>query len=310
MPFYASTKLIGKQISRVMVDLELLEKIKRITIIALVSDDVLLEKLVLKGGNAINLIHKLSSRASIDLDYSMKDDFTPEEYIDIENRIKKALEAAFKENGYQIFDFKFYEKPEKVNENVRHFWGGYAVEFKIIESEKYTSFKDIDTLRRHAVVIGKDNSTKYSIDISKYEFIEEKVGYEIDGYTLFAYTPEMIICEKIRAICQQVPEYKEIVKSMTPKSRARDFFDIYTLMTHFSVDLTKTENIELLKNILAVKNVPISFLAKISDSKKLHEESYTQLKDTIRSFEKLESFDYYFEFVLKLTAEILSKIGN
>jgi predicted nucleotidyltransferase component of viral defense system len=298
------------QIAEIMMDLKLLEKIKRITIIALVSDDILMEKLVLKGGNAINFIHKLSSRASIDLDYSMKDDFTLEELIDIENRIKKVLETTFKENGYQIFDFKFHEKPEKVNEKVRHFWGGYAVEFKIIESEKYTSFTDIEALRRHAIVIGKDNSTKYSIDISKYEFVEDKVGYEIDGYTLFAYTPEMIVCEKIRAICQQVPDYKEIVMSMTPKSRARDFFDIHTLITHFGVDLTKTENLDLLKNILAVKKVPLNFISKISDSKKLHEESYAQLKDTLRASEKVENFDFYFEFVLKLTAEILSKIES
>jgi hypothetical protein len=293
-----------------MLDLELLDKIKKIAIIALVSDDILMEKLVLKGGNAINLIHKLSSRASIDLDYSMKDDFTSEELIDIELRIKKALELAFKENGYTIFDFIFFEKPEKVNEKVRHFWGGYSVEFKIIETEKHSSFKDIDALRRNAIVIGKDNSTKYSIDISKYEFVEDKVGYDIDGYTLFAYTPEMIICEKIRALCQQVPDYKEIVKSMTPKSRARDFFDIYTLVTHFKVDLTKNENIELIKNILAVKNVPISYINKISESRKLHEETYLQLKDTLRASERLESFDYYFEFVLKLTKEVYAKIES
>jgi predicted nucleotidyltransferase component of viral defense system len=136
-----------------MMDLELLEKIKRITIIALVSDDILLEKLVLKGGNAINLIHKLSSRASIDLDYSMKDDFTPEEFVDIENRIKKALDTEFRENGYQIFDYKFSGKPEKVNEKVKHFWGGYAVEFKIIELEEFSRVDDIEAIRRHAIVI-------------------------------------------------------------------------------------------------------------------------------------------------------------
>jgi hypothetical protein len=98
--------------------------------------------------------------------------------------------------------------------------------------------------------------------------------------------------------------------SMTPKSRARDFFDIYTLITHFGVDLTKTENLDLLKNILAVKKVPIGFISKISDSKKLHEESYAQLKDTLMASERVKNFDFYFDFVLKLTAEILSKIGS
>jgi predicted nucleotidyltransferase component of viral defense system len=289
-------------------DLELLEKIKRIAAVALVSDDVLMEKLVLKGGNAINIIHQLSSRASIDLDYSMEGDFTSDELLDIESRVKKSLETTFKENGYQIFDLKFSEKPEKVAERVKHFWGGYAVEFKIMESDKYDGFDSINDLRNNAIVINKNNSTKYTIDISKHEFVDKKIDYEIDGYTLFAYSPEMIICEKIRALCQQVPAYKTIVQSMTPKSRARDFFDIYTLITHFGIDLTQTENVELLKNILAAKNVPVDFIGEISNSKNLHEESYAGLKDTVKASEEIEAFNFYFEFVTKLIEEIMTKI--
>lgn len=291
-------------------DLELLEHIKKIAAIALVSDDVLMEKLVLKGGNAINLIHQLSSRASIDLDYSMKGDFKEEKLIDIENRIFNALNSSFKENGYQIFDFRFNAKPEKVDKRVTHFWGGYAVEFKIMTSEKYAKYNKIDDHRKNAIVIGNNNSTKYTIDISKYEFVDKKVDYEIDGYTLFAYSPEMIICEKIRALCQQVPAYKEIVKSITPKSRARDFFDIHTLISHFGIDITQAENLDLLRNILAAKNVPIDFIGMISSCRALHEESFAGLRDTIKVSEKLESFDYYFKYITKLSEEILSKIEN
>ena len=45
------------------------EEIRRITIIALFSDDELIDQLVLKGGNALRLIHKISSRTSLDLDF-------------------------------------------------------------------------------------------------------------------------------------------------------------------------------------------------------------------------------------------------
>ncbi|MBN1414848.1 MAG: nucleotidyl transferase AbiEii/AbiGii toxin family protein [Bacteroidales bacterium] len=289
-------------------DLELLERIKRIAVIALVSDDILMEKLVLKGGNAINIIHNLSSRASIDLDYSMKGDFSVEERNDVENRIKRSLETTFKEHGFQIIDFKFSEKPEKIDEQVRDFWGGYEIEFKILEIEKYNKFNNIEDARRNAIVIGSKNSTKYSIEISKYEFVDKKSRYSIDGYTLFAYTPEMIICEKIRALCQQVPDYKEIVKSITPKSRARDFFDIYTLINHFRIDLTTKENIELLKSILESKNVPIDYLARISECKELHEESFAELKDTLKPSETLMPFESYFDFLIKLTERISTKI--
>lgn len=290
--------------------MDALEQIKKITAIALVSDDVLMETLVLKGGNAINLIHQLSSRASIDLDYSMSGEFTKEELAGIYSRIEKALDTTFIDNGYRIFDLKFFEKPEKIDEQVSHFWGGYSVEFKIIELDKFSKFIKIGDLRKNAIVIGKNNSTKYIIDISKYEFVEKKGDYEIDDFTLFAYTPEMIICEKIRALCQQVTDYKNIVHSMTPKSRARDFFDIYTLINHFKVDLTTQENIDLLKNILAAKKVPIEFIRKISEGKKLHEESYLGLKDTLKANVKLKSFSYYFNFVIKVTEDILSKIEN
>lgn len=289
-------------------NLELIEKIKRITLIALVSDDILMDKLVLKGGNAINLIYNLSNRASIDLDYAMKGDFTSEELTNIEKRISTSLNKTFQENGYALFDFKFFEKPEIVDEQVKHFWGGYSIEFKIIEIEKYENQKNIEELRRNALVIGRNNSTRYLIEISKYEFVEKMADYEIDGYTLHAYTPEMIISEKIRALCQQVDEYKEIVKTMTSKSRARDFFDIYILIKHFKVDLTTVENIELLKHILAAKKVPVTFLSKIKETKELHESSFAGLRDTLKAGEKIESFDHYFEHVTNLCNKLVTRM--
>jgi predicted nucleotidyltransferase component of viral defense system len=60
-------------------DLELLERLKKLTIIAMVSDDYLMEKLVLKGGNALDLFYGISPRASLDLDFSMPDDFKSNE---------------------------------------------------------------------------------------------------------------------------------------------------------------------------------------------------------------------------------------
>lgn len=272
--------------------------------IALVSDDILLDSLVLKGGNAINLIHNLSSRGSIDLDYSMADDFSQEELSVIRNRIETSLKSTFQENGYEIFDYKFYEKPKKVKPEVRHFWGGYCVEFKILEKQRFEQFKSIDEKRRNAIVVGKGNSSKYTIEISKYEFVKHKSLYEIEGYTMFAYTPEMIVCEKIRALCQQVPEYKKIVQSFTSKSRARDFFDIYTLIEYFNIDLKTEENIDLLEQMFNVKKVPYDYMNKIVDSKELHKASFPSLKDTVKSGEELKEFDYYFDYVIGLLKEI------
>ena len=47
-----------------MLDLDKLEQIKRITIIALFSDDDLMDSLVLKGGNALDMIYGIAQRSS------------------------------------------------------------------------------------------------------------------------------------------------------------------------------------------------------------------------------------------------------
>ena len=49
--------------------LEFLEHIKRLTIIAMFSDGDLMERLVLKGGNLLDIVHRVSTRASIDADF-------------------------------------------------------------------------------------------------------------------------------------------------------------------------------------------------------------------------------------------------
>ena len=51
------------------------EETRKQTIIALFSDDYLFERLVLKGGNAIHIAHKLALRSSLDLDFSLAGDF-------------------------------------------------------------------------------------------------------------------------------------------------------------------------------------------------------------------------------------------
>lgn len=48
-----------------------LDEIRKLGIIAMFSDDELMEMLVLKGGNAMALFYSEYSRASIDLDFSL-----------------------------------------------------------------------------------------------------------------------------------------------------------------------------------------------------------------------------------------------
>lgn len=53
-----------------------LETIKKAGIVAMFADDDLMDQLVLKGGNAMDVVLGVNSRASVDLDFSMRDDPT------------------------------------------------------------------------------------------------------------------------------------------------------------------------------------------------------------------------------------------
>ena len=64
------------------------DEIRRVTITALFSDEVMLEQLVLKGGNALSLVYGLTERTSLDLDFSMEADF-----LDIEDARRRLFHA-------------------------------------------------------------------------------------------------------------------------------------------------------------------------------------------------------------------------
>ena len=183
-----------------------LKEIRRLVIVALFSDDELMEKFVLKGGNALDIIHSIGTRSSVDIDLSIADDFT-----DLENtsqRISRALTDRFDAAGYVVFDYDFAPRPSKVREGQSPKWGGYQVEFKIVPRGFYDQHgQDLEKLRRNATMIAPDNKRKFKIDISKYEFCEAKQEAELDSYTIYVYSLPMIAIEKLRAICQQMPEY-------------------------------------------------------------------------------------------------------
>ena len=207
-------------------NIDLVNKIKRIALIALASDDELVEALVLKGGNAIDLAYRpksdFISRTSYDLDYSIDDGDFSEDEISVSKRIQATLTQTFLECDFVIIDYKFLNKPKKIREEVSDFWGGYKVEFKIIDKNAFDEHKgNIDKLRRGAVSVNPDNSPVFELEFSKFEHVGQKVAIDVDGYKIYVYTPEMIVFEKLRAICQQIPEYKEVITSFTPRARAR-----------------------------------------------------------------------------------------
>ena len=276
------------------------EKIKKLTTISMFSDDVLMGLFVLKGGNAIVMLHKLTYRSSLDIDFSLEEDFKPEDLSDITLRIKSALMTTFEENGFRPFDITLKKRPQINSDDKYNFWGGYKLQFKLIEKEKYKEYENnIDKLRKYSTVVGPKQLRKFSVDISKFEYCQGKQEFDLDGFTVFGYALEMIVFEKLRAICQQMDEYKEIIPGVSSSARARDFFDIYTILDQHPMVFDSTENLKLITNIFDAKKVPLKLLGEIDRYREYHRFDFASLKDTVDPNIDFKDFDFYFDYVIK-----------
>ena len=268
-----------------------LEAVRRHILIALFSDDELMDALVLKGGNALALIYKVGSRASLDMDFSIRSAFDDVDRAG--KRIIAALRSEFARIGFVTFDEKFEIKPTRRLVDQPEWWGGYRVEFKLALRSTFDKFgHDLEKLRRNSEVLGPLQRKTYSIDISQHEFCEGKVQREVDDYLIYVYSLEMIIAEKLRAICQQMPQYK---LSRTAAPRARDFYDIYEAITSNNINMLAAENREIVAAVFSAKAVPLELLCRIGDSRDFHELDWPAVSDSI-SGSKM-SFDFYFDFV-------------
>ncbi len=272
--------------------------VRTLTIVALFSDDLLFEKIVLKGGNALSLVYGLSTRTSLDLDFSIEQDFA--DLSDTRRRIFRAVKERFSSAGFVVFDESFEPKPQVLGPNQQPWWGGYELKFKLIEEAKYKALgESLEVIRRNALVVGPEQQRKFSVDMSKFEYCEGKVERELDSYTIYVYSPEMIVIEKLRAICQQMPEYT--LRSQ-PSPRARDFYDIWRVVTVAKINLVAPENIELAHHIFAAKEVPLVLLDKVRDQRDVHRPDWPAVVAAVA--ETPNDFDFYFDFVVEQIAAL------
>jgi len=288
-----------------MINVDLINEIKRITITSLVMDDEFMETLILKGGNALSLGYGISDRASYDLDFSMEEDFK-EDLKHIEERLESLVESGFKNNGYAVLDFKLNSRPKNPKLDLADFWGGYNLEFKLISQVEFDRYyPDHDKIRRSALALNPDNSTKLSIDISKYEYIgEHRVRKEFDGISYFVYAPELLVFEKVRALAQKLPEYAtEVLKSHPYKeeerARPRDFYDIHAILENYPMDITNPECKDLLACVFKAKRVPLHYIKKIREMKEVHRAGYAAVQNTLSATEEDKGFDFYFDYFME-----------
>ena len=276
-------------------------EIKTLAIIAMFSDDLLMDQLVLKGGNLLDIVYGVAHRSSLDLDFSVEHEFQRGALPEIRERIRRALHNTFEGHGYEAFDVRLIERPEHVTADMASFWGGYRAEFKVIQSVQYVELQhDTEALRRYATLVGPKQKRIFPIDISKFEYCQPKTESRLRGTRIYVYTPTMLVSEKLRALSQQLEEYSAVVRAPSRSPRAPDFFDIYTICDAFAIDLTSTQSRELLRRIFRAKRVPLSFLGLLGNSREYHRPDFLRLKETVKPGFDLKSFDFYFDYVLQL----------
>ena len=275
-----------------------IKDIRRNVIIALFSDDFLMQKLVLKGGNALDIVHKIGDRSSLDVDFSIPDDFG--NIDEVGGRLERTLVNRFDSLGYRVFDTSFTPKPSNT---FGQKWGGYRMEFKLIHKKKAETY-NLDKMRREAESIGDGQQRRtFSIEISKHEWCEDKLEANIDDYMVFAYTPRMIAIEKLRAICQQMKEY---ALRLHPSARARDFYDIHSIVTSGGADLFSAESLLLVRDVFAAKEVPLYLLSRVGAYKAHHEPDWPSVQVSVRR--NVGDFSGYFDFVVKLADQLVEKL--
>jgi hypothetical protein len=141
--------------------------------------------------------------------------------------------------------------------------------------------------------------------LSKFEYTKGKIAREIDNFDIYVYAPEMIAIEKLRAICQQMPDYH---LNRIPRARARDFYDIHLIVTETGVNLPSAENKDLLRHIFEAKEVSLDLLQLIAEQREFHRPDWDSVRLSIAS-DGLMEFDFYFDFVLKQVT-LLKSLGN
>jgi len=287
---------------------EFLDRVKRLVIIAMFSDDDLMERLVLKGGNLLDLVYGVSARASLDVDFSVDGDLEEDEG-ELRQRIDNTLASTFAEYGFQVFDVRVVSVPPHVTDDFKDFWGGYQVKFKIIARQRYLQFQhDLEALRRNANRIGPGESSRFTIDISRHEYCEHKRQFEFEGYTIYGLSPEMFACEKLRAVCQQMEEYTRLLKKHAA-TRARDFLDFYVISEAYYLDFQSDDLHDVCRKTFAAKQVPLQLLGDIRNVRRQHEDDFVSVRDTVKPDYSLKDFGFYFDYLVA-KVDLLKPLWN
>ena len=280
-------------------------RIRRAIITALASDDLLFDILVLKGGNALAIAHGIGDRATLDLDYAVLDSsVTPEA---IAATMKRVLGSQLQSEGLVVFDLKLVRRIPKEGEPV----AGCRIDLKVVSLKQWLDHdgpEGRDALRRSAMIVGPENSRTIDIELSYSEAVPNIDVVTIDAVETKVYAPLLIVIEKLRALCQQLPEYPRRAHK-TPRSR--DYYDICAVLdAQPDIDLASDDALAVFGGVFAAKAVPLALIGRLGDPdvRNFHGQNWPEVVAAVAG--RAGPLNDYIERVMVQVARVASKAAG
>jgi len=270
-------------------------EIIEIALVGIFSDSELSKQLVLKGGAALHFFEKIDERLSTDVDFSSRMGLQEKErFFD---RLQHILTQAFEEHGLDLIDFKYQRRPRESRDRP-DWWGGWLSGFKL--SPHADRKLSPEKRRKQALIPQGTPSSVINIEISDHEYVGRTRHTTIKGVKINGYSRALLVVEKLRAVCQQHPDYPYRGK----KNRTRDLVDIYHLTKDHQTEGFLEECKRELPKSFAAKEVDVGFLKALYDEAfvEMLRDGFPQVKDTLKG--SAYPFETYLEYVRMLISKI------
>lgn len=264
------------------------DAIRRAAIVALLADEALTD-MVLRGGQSMDACLPAHPSAA------MRGSQGPSA---VQPRLEHALQSIFAMQGYRAFDTRLSPVPGPVADGPAQ-WpdgSGHRVEFTLLPLQQANLLQgDLRRMRREALSLGE--GARFTLDISHRHLPLHAPGSGV----IHVHVPLARVCEKLRAICQQMPAYRRFTMRAGPGTpRAADFVAIEALARSPDLALGTPAARQMLELAFFAQCVPLELVAGIQLTRSFHEPGFAQVRAALGPDAVLQEFGHYFDAVVEV----------
>lgn len=263
------------------------DAIRRTAIVALLADEALMD-LMLHGGQA------------------MGGQGPPA----VQPRLEHALQSIFALQGYHAFDTRLLPMPSPMPGSLpgpmpdgpaplQH-GSGHRVEFLLLPRRQADLLQgDLRRMRREALSLG--DGARLTIDISD----RPPPLHDPGSGVIHVHAPLARVCEKLRAICQQMPAYRRFILRAGPGTpRAGDFVAIEALARSTDLALDTPAARQMLELAFFAQCVPLELVSGIPLTRSFHEPGFARVRAALGPDDGLRDFGHYFSAVVDVVRRL------